>query len=266
MDPYLETGAFYDHVVPYREREDVSFWVDLAREASGPVLELGCGTGRVSIPTAEAGCEIVGLDASPSMLTRCREKRMRLDPAVSQRLTLVEGDLRSFELGRRFALVTTPFRVFQHLVDVEDQIAALQRIHAHLETGGRFVLDVFNPYLPALATQDRSALPMIEPEFTLPDGRRVVRSHRIHGRDHVRQVTDVELQYLVTHPDGREETRSHRFEMRHFFRYEAEHLLERCGLRVDRVLGGYDGRPFGSDEPGELIVLAHRPEITKTPE
>jgi 2-polyprenyl-3-methyl-5-hydroxy-6-metoxy-1,4-benzoquinol methylase len=71
-NPFI--AEFYDSVVPYRERQDVNFFVEMAQRCGGPVLEIGCGSGRVLIPTAKSGIEIVGLDASPMMLSVCREK------------------------------------------------------------------------------------------------------------------------------------------------------------------------------------------------
>jgi SAM-dependent methyltransferase len=88
-DAHPEIGELYDHVTVYRERKDVTFYVDLCRAAKGEVLELGCGTGRILIPAAEAGCIITGLDGSGSMLERCRSKLTALPPEVQKRVTLV---------------------------------------------------------------------------------------------------------------------------------------------------------------------------------
>ena len=129
---YGFTAEFYDHVAPYRERADVAFFVEMAQAAGGPVLEIGCGTGRVLIPTARAGIEIVGLDLSPSMLAVCRSNLAQESAETQARVRLVEGDMRDFDLGQQFALVTLPFRPFQHLTSVEDQIACLTTIHRHL--------------------------------------------------------------------------------------------------------------------------------------
>ena len=93
-DEYAGAAEFYDYVVPYSTRGDVEFYVDEALAANGPVLELGCGTGRVLIPIARAGVTIDGLDGSPKMLERCREK-LQAEPAkVQSRVTLHEGELR----------------------------------------------------------------------------------------------------------------------------------------------------------------------------
>ena len=79
-DEYAVTADLYDHVVPYRDRDDVNFFVALAKELEAPVLEIGCGTGRVLIPIAQAGIDVVGLDLSPTMLEVCR-RRLRTEPA-----------------------------------------------------------------------------------------------------------------------------------------------------------------------------------------
>ncbi len=264
-DEYSFVAEFYDYVVPYRDRQDVALFVEMARHATGPVLEIGCGTGRVLIPTAKAGTEIVGLDSSRSMLSVCREKLSHEPEQVQSRVKVVEGDMRCFDLkqesdfGRAFSLVTIPFRSFQHLVTVEDQLACLACIHRHLAGGGKLILDVFNPSLPHLAgKQDLDDLLGEEPEFTMPDGRRVVRRHRVVSRGLFNQVQDVESIYYVTHPDGREERLVHRFQMRYLFRFEGEHLLARSGFQVEELYADYDKSPYGSKYPGELIFVARK--------
>jgi hypothetical protein len=92
----------------------------------------------------------------------------------------------------------------------------------------------------------------------MPDGRRVVRSYRIAGRDYFAQVQDVEFTIDVTHPDGRRETNREQFALRYLFRYEVEHLLERCGFNVEAIYADYDRSPYGSKYPGELIAIARR--------
>jgi len=180
---------FYDHIVPYATRADVRFYVEAARECGGPVLELGCGTGRILVPTARAGVEIAGLDASEGMLD-ARRRRLRAEPPeVQGRVSLHRGDLRDFDLARAFRLVTIPFRPFQHLITVAEQLACLGAIRRHLTTDGRLVFDVFNPSIHNLAKPADGAETDEEPSFTLPDGRTVIRRHRMLERDLVRQST-----------------------------------------------------------------------------
>ncbi|MFQ5342495.1 MAG: class I SAM-dependent methyltransferase, partial [Anaerolineae bacterium] len=197
-------------------------------------------------------------DLSESMLSVCREKLSRESEEVQSRVQLVYADMRQFDLGREFALATIPFRPFQHLITVEDQLACLNSIRRHLVAGGRLVLDLFNPSLPFLVDEQRLEEVGDEPEFTMPDGRKVVRRHRIASRDLFNQVQEAELIYYVTHPDGREERLVHDFPMRYLFRFEAEHLLARAGFQVEELYADYDRSPYGSKYPGELIFIARK--------
>ena len=257
-EQYARVADLYDYVVPYRSRPDVAFFVDAARDAGSPVLEVGCGTGRVLIRTARAGIDIVGLDASAAMLAVCRE-RLQNEPApVQSRVQLVQADMRTFDLDRTFTLVTIPFRPFQHLVTVEDQLSCLESIRKHLVDGGTLILDLFNPSLDALVDQPVGEEFGDEPEFCMPDGRRVIRRHRLLTHDRPAQSTQVELIYYVTHPDGREERLVQGFWMRYLFRFEAEHLLARAGFDVQHLYAGFDKRAYGSTYPGELIFVARK--------
>jgi hypothetical protein len=134
-------------------------------------------------------------------------------------------------------------------------LGALRR---HLADAGRLTLDLFNPSVPALAKDDLGMESDPEEGFTTPDGRRVIRKHKIVDRDLFGQVIHAELIYYATHPDGREQRLVHAFPMRYLFRFEAEHLLARAGFRVRHVYSGYDRSEFGSNYPGELIILAGR--------
>lgn len=260
-DDFPVVTEAYDLNPLYSSRADVDFYVDLARSAEGRILELGCGTGRILIPTAAAGCEIVGLDLSDAMLARCREKLRRQPKEVRDRVRLVRGNMASFDLKEVFALITTPFRSFQHLLSVEDQLSCLRSANRHLKRGGRLVLDVFqvNPrmtYEPKfmLETEDVA-------EVELPNGKKVRRCGRIAAYHRAEQRNDIELIYYVKYPDGREERVVQALPLRYFFRYEVEHLLARCGFRVLELFGNYDRSPLTNDSP-EMVFVAEKCENT----
>ena len=257
-EDYAFVADIYDHVVPYATRPDVNFFVEAAQASGGPVLEVGCGTGRVLIPTARAGVDIVGLDLSPHMLHICQQRLLNEPTAVQSRVRLHQGDMRDFDLAQTFTLVTLPFRPFQHLTTVADQLACLGSIHRHLAAGGRLILDLFNPSLPVLTRDNLGQELGDEPEFTTPDGRRVRRRDRVVSRDYANQINQIELIYYVTHPDGREERLVDAFPMRYLFRFEAEHLLARSGFAVEAVYADYDKSPYGAKYPGELILVARK--------
>ena len=163
----------------------------------------------------------------------------------------------AFGLVPDFRLATLPFRPFQHLLKVEDQLACLACIRHHLAPRGKLVLDIFNPSLPHLTgTHNASELVGEEPEFTTSDGRKVRRTHRIVSRDLVNQVQTIEMIYTIVHPHGRQEEVTHKFSMRYLFRFEAEHLLARAGFKVEALYSDYDGSPYGAKYPGELIFVA----------
>ena len=251
-------AKIYDHIPPYKDRADVDFFVEEAVSSGGPVLEVGCGTGRVLIPTARAGISITGLDLSTHMLDVCQQALEKESAEVQERVELVQGDMRDFDLDRKYSLVTTPFRPFQHLARSDDQIQCLKSIHKHLKPDGRLILDIFNPSLARLANPEYGEENETEPAFTIPEGIKVQRKDRIADRDYTHQVQLVELIYYLTHPDGREERIVHAFPMRYLFRYEAEHLLARCGFEVENLYADYQKNPYGSAYPCELIFIAKK--------
>lgn len=144
-DTYELSARYYDAAYAAINLVDVSFYVELAREIDGPVLEIGCGTGRVLLEIARSGIEIHGLDQSPAMLEVLKGKLEREPQEVRSRVTLHSGDMRTARLEKKFSLVTIPFRPLQHMHTIEDQLAALRTAAAHLSEGGRFAFDVFYP-------------------------------------------------------------------------------------------------------------------------
>ena len=157
-------------------------------------------------------------------------------------------------------MITTPFRPFQHLLTVEDQLQSLDCIYRHLVPGGIFILDIFNPSLNFLTSDNLDQEIEEEHPFTTPDGIKVRRFAKITNRDYHKQIQDVELIYYLTHPDGQEERIVHAFPMRYLFRFEAEHLLVRAGFEIKDCYADFNRAPLGSTYPGELIFLAQRPQ------
>jgi SAM-dependent methyltransferase len=257
-ESYEFVAELYDYVIPYRDRPDIDFFIEEAKQSAGPVLEIGCGTGRVLIPTARAGIEITGLDLSTHMLEVCR-RQLEAEPGeVQSRAQLLCMDMRNFELSRQYSLVTLPFRPFQHLTTVEDQLSCLACIHRHLLPGGRLILDLFNPSLESLTNPNLGQEIGQEPEFTTPEGLRVTRRNRTVSRDYHNQINHVELIYYVTYPDGRQEQLVHAFPMRYLFRFEAEHLLVRSGFEIEQLYADFNRTPYGTLYPGDLIFVAKK--------
>jgi SAM-dependent methyltransferase len=147
LDDVYGLGAkYYDPA--YDAKKDLvdgQFYLELANIYGGPVLEFGCGTGRITLPMARQGVDITGLDRSHPMLEVLRSKLAKEPPDVARRVRVVEGDFLTHDLGRKFELVTIPFRPMQHMYTAADQVSALQNAAKHLTDGGILAFDVFYP-------------------------------------------------------------------------------------------------------------------------
>lgn len=250
------SSEFYDY---HAKRGDVKFYVDFAVESGGSVLELGCGTGRILIPTARAGVQITGLDKSDEMLEICREKLKGEPPEVRGRAKLVRADMRSFDLGSKFSLIIITYGPFNLLLSVEEQICCLNCINRHLPDNGALLFDVFYPDLKELSASEKGAeIFMAKTPFEMPDGRIVTWGIRYNSVDYNRQVIHGELIYDIRYPDGHEERLVYTDPLRYFFRFEVEHLLARTGFRTVSVYADFDKEPFGSKYPSELVFFARK--------
>jgi SAM-dependent methyltransferase len=250
-------GELYDNVPVYKARHDIDFYADEARASPGEVLELGCGTGRVLIPIARSGKKITGIDSSPRMLAQCKARLMSEPAAVREKATVEVGDMRSLDMGRTFGLVIIPFRPFQHLIDIAEQIATLQSAHRHLEPGGRLVFDVFNINPRYFVDEHRADEREDTPETPLPNGRTFRRTGRVTSVYIAEQFSEVELIYYVRNGNGKTERLVQSFPMRWFWRNEVEHLLARCGFQIESVFGDFDRSPLTDSSP-EMIFVAQR--------
>jgi SAM-dependent methyltransferase len=250
-----ELAAIYDAI--YADRDDAGFWQAMAAAAGGgPVLELGCGTGRVLLPLARAGFEITGLDLSSKMLERCRAKLQREPAEVRGRVRLIPADMTSFDLGRRFAAIICPFAGFQQLRTVEQQLACLDRCRTHLLPHGRLVLDLPNPD-PAPAEYARDAPGDGEATAELvewTEGRRIRWWMTVIGYERLQQGNECEVTYEVIEADGASRRLTETISLRYTFRYELEHLLVRAGFRVVALYGDYDRSPFADGSPAMIVV------------
>jgi SAM-dependent methyltransferase len=221
---------------------DVDFYRRLAGETGGPIREVGCGTGRVAVPLAQDGHEVVGVDLSAAMLRVAEQRRAELEPAVGARLTFREGDMITLDLGREFGLVVTPSRVFQFALTTEAQRAALAALRRHLRPGGRLVLDLFDPLLDMVvpgAPAGRSG-EVVHPA----SGNRV--TWEVTGRhpDPGRQLVVEDWTWRELAPSGEAiRTEVERLTLRWSTRSEMRLLFELASLEVVAEHGDFEGGP-----------------------
>jgi len=248
-------AEYYDHSpILVQRMQDMVFYCEAAKRYGDPVLELGCGTGRITMAIAEAGYHVVGLDISRKMLERAAEKRSRLRTEAQELVHLVQGDMTGFDLSQQFRSIIIPFRPFQHLLETEQQIRCIDCVRRHLVPRGRLLLDFFQTDADRMHDPkflEESSLG----EYDMPGGRHVALSERVAAFHRALQRNDVEMIFRVTHTDGRQERLVMAWTLRYFFRYEVEHLLARCGFRIEALYGNFDGSPLRDSSP-EMIFVA----------
>jgi len=237
------TSAHYEDPAYYakayaRRRDDVAFYVSIAQRRRGPVLEYGCGNGRISLALARAGTEVTGIDLSPTMLADLRG-RLANEPAdVRARVRVVAGDMTKKRLSRRFPLVICPFNALLHLYTRVDVERFLARVTEHLEPDGRFVFDVSVPDAEELS-RDPQKLHRTRP-FVYPGVGRVKYGERF-DYDPLRQVLFVSMEFEPLDP-GHEPFVTP-LAHRQFYPRELEALLHYNGFTIERLIGDFDGKP-----------------------
>jgi SAM-dependent methyltransferase len=253
---HYEDPAYYTKT--YRRRvEDVRYYVELAVERGGPVLEYGCGNGRITIPLGRSGVDVVGVDLSEPMLADLRQRLVDEPAEVRERVDVRRGDMRVVDLRRRFPLIVVPFNAFLHLYTREDVEKFLARVKKHLRPRGELVFDISIPEPEELARDPKK--PHFAPRFRYPgaDGGQLVRYSERFDYDKLRQVLFVAMEF---HPlDGKSwmTPMSHR----QFFPQEIEALLHYNGFEIAEQYGSFTGDPL--DQHSVTLVLHVRLRTTR---
>ena len=241
-------GVQYDfeETIDYQgEHPSTGFYTALAQQTGGPVLELGCGTGRVTLPIARRGIPITGLDLAPAMLAQARHKAAQEGLSINW----VAGDARTFRLDEEFKLIFMTGHAFQAFLNTADQSALLQSVHAHLAEGGLWAFETRNPNWHDLTTDlnESEWLAYTDPQ------RRAVRVTEIREYDHGAQVLIYTLYRRWQTPDG-PQLRTTRIALRYTFPQELNALLHHHGFRMVQQLGNWDGAPLTQASPS-IITL-----------
>jgi SAM-dependent methyltransferase len=228
----------------------LDFYIGLAKMAPGPVLDVGCGTGRILLPCLHAGVDIEGLDLFPGMLKRLQEKAA----ALGLNPTLHQADMASFRLSRRYALIMIPFNAFVHNLTTDDQLACLRTCRDHLQPGGLLVFDVSYPGQQWVGgTTGRREL---EGEIKHPETGLPVRMWDTRTFDRVRQLQYSANEIEMLDATGKvTATYPSKTTMRWTYKPEMELLLRMTGFARWQILGDFDGRPL-EQETDTMIVKA----------
>lgn len=229
--------------------EDIPFFLQQIQKYGQPVLELACGTGRITIPFAEKGIHITGLDISEPMLAQARQKASQKNVAV----TWIRADCRDFRLNQKFHFIFIPFNSITHLHDLESLEAFFSCVRTHLADEGRFIIDVFNPRLDILLRDPKGRYPVAE--YPDPDGRGKVVVTENNVYDAASQINRIKWYYKV---ESEKKGRVVENNMRILFPQELDGLLHYNGFSIETKFGNYDQSPFRSTSPKQLVVCSSK--------
>lgn len=260
-----ELTAFYgdaaDYDLTYADftRYDLPFWEQLVTEQPyRRVVELGCGTGRLTIPLARLGAargfRIAGLDRTEPMLAQASAKRAAEPPEVQAALSFHQGDMRAWQLdGGPFDLIIVPFNVAMHLHSLDDQLAAWRCAYAQLAPGGRFVVDLFIPSIKQLI--DGVYHPPAD-EHRAPDGSRLVAEREERHYDSFSQTQRLQrtTRYSFDDPATPDRETYHEIDIHMYFPRELHLLFLHSGFEIAAAYGGYHRRPLGPGSTRQIIV------------
>jgi SAM-dependent methyltransferase len=250
---------FYDLAVKDWPGE-IEFYRALAtavKEQGGSVLEVGCGTGRVTLKLADEGLQIMGMDLSPAMLTAARQKCKGIS-----NVRWVEGDMQAFDLNEKFDLILIPGHSFQFMLTADDQIACLDSIKRHLNSGGKLVIHLNHDDIGWLGelSQGRGTGFSLAGEHSLGSSGGSVRQWNAWSYESCTQTASAVTAWEIVGEDGvvKERKETVKKELHCVFRFEMEHLLARAGFKAEALYGDFFLQEFCDESPDMIWVATSR--------
>jgi SAM-dependent methyltransferase len=240
---YLD-GRHYDAKMGSRNQfEDIPFYINKTKEYGEPVLELACGTGRVTIPLAEKGTSIMGLDLLNTMLKEAKRKSKE----KGVKIEWIEGDMTDFNLDKKFNLILMPGCAFNSLLDLESVENCLTCVKKHLKPNAGFIFDAFNPNLNILVRDPSQTYP--NAKYQDPDGRGLVIVTESTIYDKATQISNTTLSYSLA-----DKLISNELKLRIFFPQELDALLKYNGFKIKAKYGDFDQILFTSNSIRQILI------------
>jgi SAM-dependent methyltransferase len=240
------------------DEEDIGFYLALTRRlAPRKVLEVGCGTGRITLPLGQIGFDVVGLDNQPEMLQKAEERRLQAPPEIRQRVQFVEGDMRTWSAATDFDLIMIPASSITHVLDLEDQLTVWKICRDNLRPGGRLLVEVTMPNMASFA--DSFSVPLRTPvEIDIDniderDGTRLIRRKTTRYVNH-EQLAQIRFMYEKYQHGRGVESFIDDFACHVFFPRELRLLFLHTGYEVEETLGDYRGRALRPDSPVMIMI------------
>lgn len=238
---------------------DVGRYLDLAKSAKGPILEVCCGTGRVAIPLARAGHHVTAVDIAGGMLDRFRQNLKRESTETRAHIELIHQDATTLTLDRDdYALAIVAFNSLLCIADAQDQLRTLTAIARHLRPGGKLAVDIANPL-----AMDPGGQPYTKPFFTRRSAATGLRYTRFSMYSPFDENNRQRIYgwYDEEDADGCVKRSHYSMYWRPIFKTEVQLMLQTAGLRFDAMAGGHQHEPFTAQSPRMFITALRDADV-----
>lgn len=230
--------------------DDLEFYLDsFPRDKKNKILELCCGTGRLTLPIAQAGYSITGVDMTPSMLEKAKIKAHEAGLDIEY----IEGDMRNLDLHMRYDIVFIPFNSIHHLYTNEDLIQTLKVVKKHLKKGGIFLMDCYNPNISLIAEGEKGFQEIAH--YTTSDGR-AIQIKQLMRYESKSQINRIEWHYKV---NGNFDSVQN-LDMRMYFPQELDFYLQSCGFKIRNKFGNFEGDAFQDSSEKQVFICTSSEE------
>lgn len=259
MNTFQHTARFYDIDQYPARNEDIPFYLQKASQFGSPILELACGTGRVTIPLAKEGFSVYGLDLSQEMLSIFKQKCRDLPRDTFEKITMKQEEMTNFSFNTSFKLVLIPFHSFQALSSDEEARNCLECVYHHLDEDGTFILNV-SRLSGGFAENWEPGLEAQESIMFLEDGQYVTRYTIFQELDQGRRLMAFDNLYRISGLGTEAEEYRDHLQIRYYEEDNLRSLLNEGGFEIVEEMGWYDGTPI---EDGEEFILVCRKKRNK---
>ncbi|MEI4800293.1 class I SAM-dependent methyltransferase [Bacillus sp. NPDC077411] len=251
---YGNTARFYD----LEERKDcgeLSFYLERASKLSGDILEIACGTGRITLPLAQAGFSVWGIDLSEYMLHLLKEKLHTLSNEIQKNVHLQQASMTNFVMNKSYNLILIPGISYQALLKKEDQIECLKTVYHHLKADGEFIFNVFRPFKQLDETwiqPEKIQWEKIDPQT----GSTIQKSHIAKAIDVEHQIIYPEYIFRITHENGTKEELREQLSLKYYYYEQITDMIQAAGFTIAEQYGNYDGSSI--EDGAEMIFVCKK--------
>lgn len=247
---------YYNLAFGIQGKFETAWYLNKVKKYGGHVLDLACGTGRMALIFAKAGFEVVGIDQSEGMLEKFKRSIDEHSPEIRNRITVEKQGMASFNLGRKFSSIIC-CDAFFHNLSVKDEMDCLTRVADHLAEGGGFLFNLPNPTCEYILKSEKSGGKIFEERgrYRLPDHEDLLIVEQAQDVNPLKQIITTTLRFTILDPEGNQkELGTSSWKSRYLFKYEAIHLLYRCGFEIKSLVGDYQEGPV--NKGSQLIFEA----------